>query len=133
MWIRGQATPVAHGFVCWNELAVRDSARAQKFYADTLGWRFEAVPTLDVTYWIILSGARRVGGMFEMSGPEFDGVPEHWFTYIAVDDIDARLKKARDAGAKIRKEPFDIPGVGRMAVVQEPGGAVVAWITPIPT
>jgi uncharacterized protein len=121
-----------HGVVCWSELAVRDIARAQKFYAETLGWRFEAMPAPDMTYWIILSGEARVGGMFEMTGPQFEGVPEHWLTYIAVDDIDARLKKAIDAGAKICKEAFDIPGVGRMAVLAEPGGAVVAWMTPKP-
>ncbi|WP_457798852.1 VOC family protein [Methylocystis sp. S23] len=123
---------MAHGVVCWSELAVRDIPRAQKFYADSLGWRFEAMPMPDMTYWIILSGDARVGGMFEMTGPQFDGVPEHWLTYIAVDDIDARLKKAVAAGAKICKEAFDIPGVGRMAVLAEPGGAVVAWMTPKP-
>jgi predicted enzyme related to lactoylglutathione lyase len=73
-----------------------------------------------------------VGGMFEMKGPDFANVPEHWLTYIAVDDVDARLKKATDAGAKVLKEPFDIPGVGRMAVLMEPGGATVAWMTPKP-
>jgi uncharacterized protein len=125
-------TQFVHGVVCWSELSVRDIARAQKFYADTLGWRFEAMPMPDMTYWIILSGDARVGGMFEMTGPQFEGVPEHWLTYIAVDDIDARLKKAVDAGAKICKEAFDIPGVGRMAVLAEPGGAVVAWMTPGP-
>ena len=123
---------IVHGVVCWSELVVRDIARAQKFYADTLGWRFEAMPAPDMIYWIIMSADARVGGMFEMTGPQFDGVPEHWLTYIAVDDIDARLKKAVGAGAKICKDAFDIPGVGRMAVLAEPGGAVVAWMTPKP-
>lgn len=121
-----------HGVVCWSELAVHDIARAQQFYTETLGWRFEAMQMPDMTYWIILSGAARVGGMFEMSGGHFQGVPEHWLTYIAVDDIDARLAKAVAAGASVCKEAFDIPGVGRMAVLAEPGGAVVAWMTPKP-
>jgi uncharacterized protein len=121
-----------HGVVCWSELAVHDVARAQKFYADALGWRFEAMQMPAMTYWIISFGEARVGGMFEMSGPEFKGVPEHWLTYIAVDDVDARLEKAVAAGAKICKEAFDIAGVGRMAVLAEPGGAVVAWMTPRP-
>lgn len=121
-----------HGVVCWSELGVRDLARAQKFYTDALGWRFDAMQMPDMTYWIIFSGAARVGGMFEMRGAQFDGVPEHWLTYIAVDDVDARLNKAVAGGAKICKDPFDIPGVGRMAVLAEPGGAVVAWMTPKP-
>jgi predicted enzyme related to lactoylglutathione lyase len=125
-------TQIVHGVVCWSELAVHDMARAQKFYSEALGWRFEAMPMQDMTYWIILSGETRVGGLFEMTGEQFKGVPEHWLTYIAVDDIDARLKKAVAAGARICKEAFDIPGVGRMAVLAEPGGAVVAWMTPKP-
>jgi uncharacterized protein len=125
-------TAVPHGVVCWSELNVHDVARAQKFYADALGWRFEAMPMPDMTYWIIVSGETRVGGMFEMKAAQLDGVPEHWLTYIAVDDIDARLQKAVDAGAMICKEAFDIPNVGRMAVLAQPGGAIVAWMTPKP-
>jgi predicted enzyme related to lactoylglutathione lyase len=121
-----------HGVVCWSELNAHDVDRARKFYGETLGWRFEAMPMPDMTYWIILSGEARVGGLFEMKGPHFDGVPEHWLTYVAVDDIDARLAKAVAAGARICKEAFDIPGVGRMAVLAEPGGAIVAWMTPKP-
>ncbi len=121
-----------HGVVCWNELNVRDLERAQSFYAKTLGWRFEPMPMPDMTYWIIVSNAARVGGMFEMKGEAFEGVPEHWMTYIAVDDVDARLAKAVAAGARICKDACDIPGVGRMAVLSEPGGAVVAWMTPRP-
>ena len=121
-----------HGVVCWSELNVRDVDGAQKFYAETLGWTFEAMPMPDMTYWIISSGGARVGGMFEMKGSAFQNVPEHWMTYIAVDDVDARLAKAVAAGARIYKDAFDIQGVGRMAVLAEPGGAVVAWMTPRP-
>lgn len=129
MTSEAQAT---HGVVCWNELNVHDVARARQFYTQTLGWRFEAMPMPGMTYWIILSGGARVGGMFEMKGDAFEGAPEHWLTYIAVDDIDARLHKAVAAGARICKEAFDIAGVGRMAVLAEPGGAIVAWMTPKP-
>jgi len=121
-----------HGVVCWSELAVHDLGRAQKFYGETLGWRFDLMPMPDMTYWIIHSGTARVGGMFQMAGPQFEKVPEHWLTYIAVDDVDARLEKAVAAGATIYKPAFDVPGVGRMAVLAEPGGAVVAWMTPKP-
>ena len=121
-----------HGVVCWSELNVHDVEKAKTFYAESLGWRFEPMPMPDFTYWIILSGESRVGGIFELKGPEFVQVPAHWLTYIAVDDVDARLAKAQAAGATICKAPWDIPGVGRMAVLQEPGGAVVAWMTPKP-
>ena len=85
------------------------------------------------TYWIIKKGDERIGGIFDLNADErCKGAPEHWLTYIAVDDVDARLKKALAAGAKEGRPPQDIPGVGRMAVLQQPGGAMVAWLTPKP-
>ncbi len=126
-----EAKAATHGTICWSELNARDAERAKKFYADTLGWSFQGMPMEGFTYWVCETAGARVG-MFEMNGPEFENVPEYWLTYIAVDDVDARLAKAKAAGATICKDAWDIPGVGRMAVLQQPGGAVVAWMTPKP-
>ena len=38
--------------------------------------------------------------------------------------------KAVKAGAKVMKQPFDVPGVGRIAILLESGGAGIGWITP---
>jgi hypothetical protein len=65
-----------------------------------------------------------------LSSPQFDGVPESWMSYLAVDDVDARVKKAQSAGATLMRPIFDIPGVGRIAILKEPGGAGVGWMTP---
>ncbi len=59
-------------------------------------------------------------------------LPEHWFSYLAVDDIDARCARAHEAGGKIAREPFDVPGIGRIAIIQQPGGGMVGWMTPAP-
>ena len=42
----------SHGEFYWNELMTRDGERAKKFYADTLGWNFEAMAMPDGTYWV---------------------------------------------------------------------------------
>jgi predicted enzyme related to lactoylglutathione lyase len=73
---------------------------------------------------------RQDGRLFDISGPDYAGVPEGWMPYIAVDDVDARAKKAVAAGAKIMKPAFDVPNVGRILILQEPGGAGVGWMTP---
>lgn len=119
-----------HGAFYWNELMTRDAEKAKKFYEDTIGWSFEAMPMEGGTYWIAKSGDRPLGGMFEMTGTDFDGMPEHWMAYISVDDIDARLEKAVAGGATITRPAFDVPGVGRIAIIQEPGGACIGWMTP---
>jgi uncharacterized protein len=47
-----------------------------------------------------------------------------------VDDVDARLRRAVAAGATALREPFDIPGVGRIAILRDAAGAVIGFITP---
>jgi predicted enzyme related to lactoylglutathione lyase len=75
-------------------------------------------------------GDEFVGGIFDINGPDYAGVPEGWMPYIAVDDVDARAKKAVAAGAKIMKPAFDVADVGRIVILQEPSGAGIGWITP---
>ena len=120
----------SHGTFHWNELMTWNVEQAKSFYADTLGWTYDAMPMEEGTYWIMKSGDTVVGGMFQLTKPQFEGVPEGWMAYIAVDDIDARVAKATAAGAALMRPPFDIPGVGRIAIMREPGGAGIGWMTP---
>jgi predicted enzyme related to lactoylglutathione lyase len=122
----------SHGKFYWNELLARDVEGAKKFYAETMGWSYDAMPMPgNGTYWVAKIGDEPVGGIFNIGGKDFDGVPENWMSYLAVDDVDARVKKAVKAGAKLMKPIFDVPGVGRIAILKEPGGAGVGWITPV--
>ena len=123
----------AHGAFHWNELMTWNAKKSKDFYKKTLGWTFEDQKMPDGTYTMIKSNGQMVGGMFQMTkGPMFDGMPEHWFTYVAVDDVDKRLKKVKEAGGKVMREPWDVPGVGRIAIVQDAGGAMQGWMVPAP-
>ncbi|MCP4383771.1 MAG: VOC family protein [Hyphomicrobiales bacterium] len=122
-----------HGTFHWNELHTRNVAKAKDFYGKTLGWTFEDMPMPEMVYTIIRSGDEMVGGMFEMSGPAFEGMPEHWLSYIAVDDVDKRVQALKDAGGSVMREPWDVEGVGRIAMVADPGGAGQGWMTPAPS
>jgi hypothetical protein len=82
------------------------------------------------TYTVAMDGETPLGGLFDMTGTDFDGMPEHWFAYTSVDDIDARLEKAVAAGAEIVRPVFDVPEVGRIAILKQPDGAVIGWMTP---
>jgi len=121
----------AHGCVFWTELNTHDPAKAKAFYEKTLGWEFEDMPMEGMTYWMIYSDMETVGGMFEMKEPHLAQVPDHWMTYISVDDVDVRVKAATEAGATVLRDAFDVPDVGRIVILKEPGGAVVGWMTPI--
>jgi hypothetical protein len=123
----------AHGAFHWNELMTRDVKKAKDFYGKSLGWTFDDMPMGEgVTYTIIKSNGEMVGGLMPMDGPGFDGMPEHWLSYVAVDDVDKRAKAATAAGGKVMREPWDVPGVGRMAIVAAPGGATQGWMVPAP-
>jgi uncharacterized protein len=119
-----------HGNFYWNELLTRDVEKAKAFYGGVIGWAFEAMPMATGTYWVAKMGDKPVGGLFPLTSPPFDGVPEAWMSYLAVDDVDARVKKAETAGAQLMRPIFDIPGVGRIAMLTEPGGAGIGWSTP---
>lgn len=124
-----------HGTFYWNELMTRDAEKAKAFYGATLGWTFDAMPMPEGgTYWLAktggASGGAPAGGFFTMDGPQFQGIPEHWFAYIAVDDVDVSAAQAEAAGGKILRPAFDIPGIGRIVILQDSNGAAMGWMTP---
>jgi predicted enzyme related to lactoylglutathione lyase len=70
-------------------------------------------------------GTDYVSALFALgSMPNMKGVPPHWDSYITVESADATAKVAAENGGKVVKEPFDVMDVGRMAVIQDPTGAV---------
>jgi uncharacterized protein len=123
--------PWSHGQFHWNELMTRNVEKAKKFYAETLGWTYDAMPMAGGgTYTIAMADGTPVAGIFDIGGPDYQDVPETWMPYIAVDDVDDRAKKAVKAGGKVMKPAFDVPGVGRIVILEEPGGAGIGWMTP---
>ncbi len=121
----------AHGTFHWNELMSRDVERDKRFYSETIGWTFEPMAMQSETYWCAIQNGQPVAGIFNISGPQFDGVPAGWMSYLAVDDVDARVEKALKAGAQLMRPIFDVPEVGRIAILREPGGAGIGWMTPV--
>ncbi len=120
----------AHGSFTWNELMTRDVETAKRFYGTTLGWRYEPWPMEDGgTYWVAHNGRGAVAGLMDISAEPFAEMPPHWVAYIAVDDVDARVEAALAAGGELVRPIFDVAQVGRIAMIEDPTGAVVGWIT----
>ena len=118
-----------HGFFYWNELITGDVAKAKDFYGKTLGWTFEDMPMpAGGSYTMIKLGDKMVGGMLPKTA-EMGEMPDHWFTYVAVDDVDKRVATVAAAGGKVMRDPFDVPGVGRIGVVVDATGAAQGWMT----
>ncbi|HLW91484.1 MAG TPA: VOC family protein [Roseiarcus sp.] len=116
-----------HGTFVWFELNTDNVAKAKDFYAKTLGWTYSEMPGPAGAYTIIHSGETMIGGMVANMAPP--GTPPHWFDYIEVDDVDKRAAAFGSSGGGVLRPPFDIPNVGRIAIVKDPSGAVVGIIT----
>jgi predicted enzyme related to lactoylglutathione lyase len=54
---------------------------------------------------------------------DWGNVPPHWLVYFQVDDCDASAARAQALGAKVTMGPQDFPGVGRIALLNDPQGA----------
>jgi predicted enzyme related to lactoylglutathione lyase len=121
-----------HGTVWWSELMTRDVAAARAYYEQVCHWQFDEMPMPEGTYLVAQAHGRPVAGLMDMAGlPGMDDVPPHWFTYLAVDDLDAALAAADAAGGQTVRAPYDVPDVGRIALVKDAGGAAVGLMTPV--
>lgn len=112
-----------HGAPSWLQHSSSAPAAARKFYETVLGWTVNEMPMKDGSnYPAIVVGGKPVGGFSPMPGN--DG----WLPYITVDNVDARLAKAKAEGATVASEAMTVPGVGRVATIADPFGAKIALI-----
>lgn len=121
-----------HGTFMWNELATNDPDACTAFYQKLLGWTTEEMPMPQGAgvYTVFNAGDTPAGGMFKMEGEQFAGIPPHWMSYIHVDDVDVAVTQAQELGGSVKAPAFDVPGVGRIAVIADPSGAAVALMKP---
>jgi predicted enzyme related to lactoylglutathione lyase len=114
------------GTFSWPELATTDQKAGVAFYRALFGWDVNEQPI----------GPTEVYSMFQMRGKAVGaastqqanekqmGVPPHWNSYVTVANVDESAKKAASLGGKVLMAPFDVMDAGRMAVLQDPTGAV---------
>jgi predicted enzyme related to lactoylglutathione lyase len=122
--------PKHHGKFCWEELLSNDTAAAKGFYSRLMGWEAEEWPG-GMPYTLFKAEGTGVGGL--MALPEDAkqmGARPHWVTYVAVADADATAAEVGRLGGAVLKAPFDVPEVGRLAIVKDPQGALFAIIQP---
>ena len=116
-----------HGTLTWNELITAGVETAASFYTEIFGWGTKSMDMGEMgTYTIFTLGEDEVAGAMV---PPVEGMPPHWGIYIHVDDCDAAVAAAKDAGGSVVMEPVDGPP-GRMATLADPQGAILSVIQP---
>jgi len=113
----------------WNELSTQDEKMALAFYEKVFGFSHDEMPMPDGTYYILKQGDKGRAGVFVSKHP----MPTMWTPYVSVADCDATVAKASQLGATVCMPSTDIPGVGRLAMFNDPQGASIAILKPDPS
>lgn len=119
----GKRTEYAPGVFCWADLVTSDVDAAKSFYDALFGWEYDDRDVGDGAVYALANVDGRVAAAIT-SVP--DDAPPRWTSYIAVESVDDVAAAAKGAGAAIVADPVDAGPAGRVAVLQDPSGAVVA-------
>ena len=124
------ATTFRPGTPCWVDLATSNGPGAQEFYGRVLGWKFETPDEATYGGYVVarLHGEYIAGIMAK--SPEQEQIPDAWTTYLGVEDADATLASVTAAGGTVLLPPLDVPALGRMGLIMDPGQAVVGLWQP---
>ena len=127
----GERTEHAPGIFSWAELGTTDAEGAKAFYTGLFGWEADDNEVPEEAgggvYTMMRVNGLEVCAVYQQRQ---EGVPPAWLSYVTVDSADDAAARARQAGATLIAEPLDVMEVGRMAVIQDPQGAVVALWEP---
>jgi hypothetical protein len=115
-----------HGTPIWYELMCKDPAAARRFYEAVVGWKVDAAPApgASMDYRMVCAADGPVAGVFTLT-PDMcaQGAAPCWLMYVGVEDVDACVASLTAACGSVQVPAFDIPGVGRIAMVSDPQGA----------
>lgn len=119
-----------HGGFVWYELMTTDTDAAKAFYGAVIGWSTRGFDPSGTGYDVLIaSTGKDVGGIMPLpAGAAEAGLRPGWVGYVGVDDVDAMAARIAEAGGAIHKRPWDIPSVGRLAMVADPQGAAFMLI-----
>jgi uncharacterized protein len=115
----------------WYELMTTDTAAAEKFYKNVVGWNsapFDGSPTPYTVF--KRSGDVQVAGL--MKRPEGMNMPPFWSMYVAVPKLEEAVAHIKRLGGSELSGLIDVPTIGRMQMMKDPQGAAFYIIQPAP-
>jgi predicted enzyme related to lactoylglutathione lyase len=119
------------GAPCWADLFSSDTDVAERFYGDLFGWTATHGDEEKYGGYITFSkGDVDVAGCMRNDGST--GNPDRWSVYLGSSDAAATAASAAEHGGTVYMEPMEVPEVGTMAMVGDPGGAAVGIWQPGP-
>lgn len=117
------------GKTVWAVLMSRQAELAKAFYGASLGWRYELLCSDPYPCWVARnSDGRSVAAVIDSSASDFPDAAELWLPYFVLPDLHGRIAEAERLGATLLRPPFQVPVIGKVAILRQPGGGIVGWI-----
>src|ERR1700750_2153263 len=110
----GERTSYTPGTFSWADLEASDPDAAKAFYTAVFAWEYDDLPVGEGQ---VYSMAKRDGKVVgAVSGA---AAPPHGTCYVGVASVDDGTVRAKQLGATVLAEPFDVMQAGRMSVIAD--------------
>ena len=117
------------GQFVWYDLLTSDPEGAKRFYGSLFGWTFDAGGEASPVFTTILHNGRPIGGIAATEEMSRQVNVSQWVSNLSVPDVDQAVEDVRRLGGTVAAEPQDLPNRGRMAVVRDNEGALLALVS----
>lgn len=122
------------GRIIWRDLISNKPAESRQFYEELFGWEFEGVGSVfnlggEDAYSLIRHNGRLIGGMVNeaLLQNSSDDISQ-WVVLMSVENVDETASRFAAEGGEILTPPTDVAKRGRMAIVVDPQGALLALV-----
>ncbi len=109
------------------EIIGKDGKKLQDFYGKLFDWKVDT--NNPQNYGVVTP---EDAGVSVGIGPAMPNMSGYVAFYVAVDDLDAALKKAVKLGGKVVMEPMEVMGGPKIAMFTDPEGNLVGLLIPQP-
>jgi len=116
------------GQFVWYDLVTDDMSSAKAFYGSLFGWQFEDVPGEQIVYSVASHRGVPIAGVAPIDDGDVNVPSSRWLSLMSVPDVDEAARRIQQAGGRVDMGPWDNPTRGRLAVVTDPEGAMVAFV-----
>jgi len=121
------------GKIIWHDLLTDDPTASQRFYGELFGWEFEGVGlaagfSRNFTYTLIRHNGRLIGGMVDTKALNNRTDISQWVVLMSVNDVDEAAQRFAAIGGSVVTPLIDLQRRGRIAVVRDVEGALLALL-----
>lgn len=116
------------GQIVWHDLFTSSRRRTMTFYERVAGWSYQVERASHFAWgggekdFVLAFSGDEAGAGFAETPPSLEN---GWIAYVEVIDVDEAVELAKTHGGEIVRQPFNVPGVGRNALVRDPSGALI--------